>query len=104
MHIHSAIKAAIDKFKSESAVKYQYYAKMGEYLGYPKCCIDEFINDNKDGRFAAHYRKQNGELPIEIQGVGFIPCRKHTKMIVEGKIKIQNLINNRKCPVAFPDA
>lgn len=35
---------------------------------------------------------------------GFIPCKKHAKLINQGKITLNELINNRKEEIAFPNA
>jgi hypothetical protein len=71
----------------------------GKALGYPDCCIKAF-GDNAP-------ELMTGKPPKEviqrynagcINGVftGFIPCIEHAKQIIHGKIKLTELIKNRK--------
>lgn len=75
-------------------------APYGKELGYPDCCIKEFcdqppelLNQREEataedvGRFDAGC--------IDGQFTGFIPCVKHSKEILSGKIKLSDLIKNR---------
>lgn len=73
---------------------------MGEMLGYPECCINEFCaqppeilanrtpTDDDEDRLNASY----------IDGVytGFIPCVAHAKKIIAGEITLVSLIDNDK--------
>jgi hypothetical protein len=71
-----------------------YFYQMGVYLGYPKCCIYEFMWHDGD-RFTC---------PKEVhKGYGFIPCTEHTNEILAGKTRLEDLITNRICPTPFPD-
>jgi hypothetical protein len=56
----------------------------GKHYGYPKCCIDGFCNEviTRSQRRASN-------------NTGFIPCKKHTKLILLKKIKLESLIKNR---------
>jgi hypothetical protein len=74
-------------------------APFGKELGYPDCCIKEFCDQppellhnnepTKDdiGRYEAGCI--NGDF------TGFIPCVKHSKEILSGKITLASLITNR---------
>jgi hypothetical protein len=71
-----------------------YFYEMGKYLGYPKCCIYEFIWHGND----------EPACPKEVhKGYGFIPCTKHTNEILADKIELEDLITNRICPTPFPN-
>lgn len=72
----------------------------GDYFGYPLCCVEEFIRFQKNGVILSWKLR-----PIEQQETarnGFIPCVKHAKEILEGKIRIEDLISiERKHPKPF---
>ncbi len=67
----------------------------GKYFGYPKCCIDEFIEDKHQGH------------PTCTEDLhkcyGFIPCEKHRQDILDGVIKLEELITNRVHKDKFPN-
>lgn len=82
---------------------------LGKELGYPDCCIKEFCNQppvllrNSKPKKDDQRRYKAGC----INGVftGFIPCKMHAREIVMGKIKLENLINNRSNDFPnFPNA
>ena len=64
----------------------------GEYYGYPPCCIKSF-----DSKFP---RPTNF---IPNNRTGFLPCFKCSNRIMNGEIKIEDLITKRKCVTHFPD-
>ena len=70
----------------------------GRYFGYPECCIRSFIR----GPILACNRN-----PVQLEAsnhTGFIPCVKHSKQIVSGKITLKDLIlPSRMEPKAFPE-
>lgn len=88
---------------------------LGKELGYPDCCIKAFGMDSPE------YMKAKSIFPIDIDGkkdqlrlkhahingkfTGFIPCWNCTMKIMNGKIKLGDLIENRnpKFP-PFPNA
>ncbi len=86
-------------------------APLGKELGYPDCCIKEFCDQPP-----ALLKKNLGKATKDdkrrykagcIDGVftGFIPCKVHARDIVMGKIKLENLINNRSNDFPnFPNA
>lgn len=69
------------------------WESVGEYYGYPKCCIDYFVKTI-----------QIGQLRDEVsEHTGFLPCLDHAKMIKDGTIRLQDLIlPTRQCPHQFP--
>jgi len=68
------------------------YALLGEFYGYPKCCIDSFIDDTKRTRTQRYVHK----------GLGFIPCNNCASKIMNGENTIEQLIKNRIFSKAFP--
>ena len=68
---------------------------IGEYYGYPKCCIEGFEKNKL---------KRPSKLQSKIaKSQGFIPCMSCCKLIIEDEIKIENLIKNRECELPFPN-
>ena len=63
--------------------------ELGEYYGYPDCCIRAFLT------------KQHGKNPFGEHG--FIPCAKCTAKIQRGETTLENLIQNRECETPFPE-
>lgn len=57
----------------------------GRLLGYPECCIASFCNGKRT--------KEQDEIAAGMKG--FIPCPEHAKQIVNGEIKIEDLIKGR---------
>lgn len=77
-----------------------YFCKMGEYFGYPECCIDNFIKVN-DGRFS---NKNLHPMAAEISSkTGFIPCDKHADQLLNDEIKLEDLFDNRIHSLPFPN-
>lgn len=70
---------------------------LGEYFGYPQCCIDNCISRTPDN----NYYMDDNQIKVD-NGKGFIPCPKCAKRIVDGEIKIDDLIQNRIHPEPYP--
>jgi len=68
------------KFKSITD-QWQYF---GNYYGYPKCCIDSFCYEPM-----TRSQKRLGN------GTGFIPCKKHARLISLRQTTLKELIKNR---------
>jgi hypothetical protein len=67
-----------------------------EHYGYPQCCVVEFL---------AGIMTQNPITPEQIkvaESSGFIPCRDHTRQIIQGKTILRNLIAPTRQCGAFP--
>ncbi len=62
----------------------------GQHFGYPKCCIDSFCN-----QAVLRSQRRAGNFS------GFIPCKKHTKLILLKKITLASLIRDRMEPKHF---
>lgn len=72
-----------------------YIKLVGEYLGYPSCCIEEYIK--KEGTpYWYSYKEQYLEFR------GFIPCDKCIEKIKTGEITTKDLISNRQAPQSYP--
>ena len=90
-----------DNSKSDNNIVEDSYKRMqadmfrqsGLYYGYPSCCIEEFVMNNV-------YNK--GCSLITAAYGGFVPCQKHTMMIVNKKINIRDLIGKRSSQYEFP--
>ncbi len=65
---------------------------LGVYFGYPHCCRIEFCNDIINNRDPSERN---------IDGSGFIPCRKHYVQIQLKEIELKNLIVDRVSSVPF---
>ena len=75
----------------------------GIELGYPKCCIKEFCD--YPPVWIRFLRMKNIPIPngrlkydagcIDGKYTGFIPCKKHAEQIINGNIKLEDLIKNR---------
>ena len=61
--------------------------RLGEYLGFPKCCIDEFIYVD-----TAPTRKLNG--------TGYVPCALCNEKSEDELVS--EISKNRKCEEPFP--
>ncbi len=73
------------------------FNKKGRYFGYPPCCIDQFIINHTNGIRvgSANEKAANGH--------GFIPCDAHALQIIKKQIKLEDLIHDRVCEMAFPN-
>ncbi len=74
-------------------------APFAKELGYPDCCIKEFC-DQPPALLAKTERTENDMLRYEAACIngeysGLIPCIRHAKEILSGKIKLESLIKNR---------
>ena len=74
--------------------------ELGRYFGYPECCIDYF---NTRGKLIKNKQTCNDITSSVSCNKGFIPCINCATQIVDGKIKLEDLITNRECETAFPN-
>lgn len=72
---------------------------LGVYYGYPKCCIKEFFSDLEIGIMFVN--KRNRMKRTKVAKNGFLPCKKHARLIKRKEITIESLIKNRMCPTPF---
>jgi len=68
----------------------------GNFYGYPKCCINDFIHNHCNNKKPSKQQELAGGY------TGFVPCLKCTPKILSGKIELSNLINNRIFEKPFP--
>lgn len=87
-----------------SELTYKAYCRdkrqLGEYYGYPKCCIDEFFERRSCDRNTVKITYKTCFLASKQSG--FVPCKKHAEDIVNKKITLGDLISNRSCKSSFP--
>lgn len=76
-----------------SEIKMMHWVIFGTYYGYPKCCMEDFCTRGYD--ITPEQDKVHKHL-------GFVPCPKCSKKIVNGKTTIRELIKNRICDKEFP--
>lgn len=62
----------------------------GQHFGYPKCCINSFCTEVV---LRSQRRASNN--------TGFIPCKKHSRLINLRKITLKSLIRDRMEPKHF---
>ena len=78
----------------------------GQALGYPQCCIDEFCLQSP--RFLKANKAQPKDFvryqAAHLNGkyTGFLPCYKHAVQVLNGSIKLQDLIQPTRKPEFFP--
>jgi len=68
----------------------KYAQLLGEFLGYPDCCIQAFLKRDKK------------PTSFKLRGTGYIPCEECNKL--DEKTLIERIQSKRKCPVPFPKA
>ncbi len=68
-----------------------HYMALGYTCGYPKCCIEAFIEDRMIP-FRNNGPESMRKPLLEDNRSGFIPCEKHEKQIKSGKITLSSLI------------
>jgi len=73
------------------------FIELGEYFGYPPCCIADFIE------YVLVYQK--GQAPIrgqrKLTGTGYVPCPKcNEKSVAE---LLSYIAANRQHPKPFPN-
>jgi hypothetical protein len=64
----------------------------GLIFGYPVCCIDEFIQDTVHMRKTGKDNRTATQKKIGLEKHGFVPCKKHAKMIKKGLITAEDLV------------
>lgn len=78
--------------------------RLGQYYGYPKCCVNHFVDNILNGKKSIiEYRKKYVKNYNTSKHTGFIPCTRHTNLILANKMSLEDLIRNRKCKKNFPN-
>lgn len=83
----------------------KYIRTIGEFFGYPECCTSHFIARLDAARKNPFDRSKMKDVHAEhsnLHGTGFVTCNKHSLEVLEGKIKVEGLIINRKADLPFP--
>lgn len=78
---------------------------MGELLGYPDCCINEFCITPPDLiKNIPKLDLKKRVLAGHVNNVftGFIPCLNHANQILSGKITLESLIDYGKRDLFLP--
>ena len=89
----SKFQGAIKKWTEENK-------PIGEMLGYPDCCIQEFCNQPPE--VLKHSTPSKGDKRrvkasyVDGNYTGFIPCAAHAKEIIAGKITLASLVDEEK--------
>lgn len=71
-------------------------SEIGEYFGYPKCCIDSYLGPDSALNRAARFED------VPFGETGFVPCHKCATERTEEDI-LAEIASRRKCPTPFPD-
>lgn len=94
---------AIDMMKDKGTSSSYDNRILGNYYGYPSCCTDQFCTEGIMHPLTFRLLDRDNRTEAS-KGLGFMPCDKHAKQILDGKITLESLIDNkkRKCPSPFP--
>lgn len=78
--------------------------RLGQYYGYPKCCINHFVDNILNGKKSIlEYRKKYVKNYEVSKNTGFVPCTRHTNLILNNRMSLEDLVRNRKCKKKFPN-
>ena len=85
------VKYSVSGTRTAKSMAQSQYDRLGEYYGYPKCCIDSFK------------RREKSEIQVNVgRTTGFIPCIVCATKVYNKEITLEDLIKNRKCETVFP--
>lgn len=70
--------------------------KRGIIFGYPDCCIEEFIRDTEWMEHSDIDVRNEAQISIAKQTAGFVPCKMHTEMILNGQTTPEDLVVKRR--------
>lgn len=71
-------------------------SEIGEYFGYPKCCIDSYLGPDSALSHAVRFED------VPFGETGFVPCHKCATQRTEEEI-LAEIASRRKCPTPFPN-
>lgn len=77
--------------------------QLGEYYGFPKCCVIQFAQEFDNELCAVKRRKQYPQSYPHWEYTGYVPCDNCCIKLINGSITITDLITNRICPDVFPN-
>lgn len=69
-------------------------SEQGQFLGYPKCCIDSFEHDKLTGALMTRE-------PRKCHGTGYIPCAACNAAHTEEQL-VANISKARQADIPFP--
>lgn len=78
----------------------EFLREVGQFLGYPKCCIEARIADN--GQHPGWLRLEGSRYKGKY--TSFIPCEKHAKRVFYHDMSLARIIRGRKTQGKFPIA
>ncbi len=70
---------------------FKHFYERGRHYGYPRCCVRSFVYPIKEDDYLTLFENRPKVQQLAAKN-GFIPCLKHSKMILDGEIKIEDLI------------
>jgi len=70
------------------------WTKLGQYFGYPNCCIIDFCERG--------YTMTEEQEAVH-SGTGFVPCPNCAGKILRGEATLEGLLLDRQCPMPFPN-
>lgn len=68
------------------------FQEKGRYFGYPKCCIEYFMES----------KEKVNKSYIPNNHTGFLPCKKCADKVLNKGLKMEDLLVNRECETKFP--
>ena len=83
------------------AFRYSHVFAEGRALGYPECCTRQFVrNMRKAPEFGPIHHRSQWKAGAR---TGFIPCRRCAAKVNKGKVRLEDLIQNRLVSWSFTD-
>lgn len=76
------------------------FTAFGQYFGYPKCCIEWFMDSRVHKTIP--YALTETQQVVE-EGEGFIPCPSCARKVLRERLQLSDLIlDSRICPTPYP--
>lgn len=82
--------------------KITHWHVMGTYLGYPSCCIEEFVSSIELCICTGLQKVLDRNQSKVHKNKGFIPCPNCAEKLVQAGKGVETLIRNRICATPFP--
>lgn len=87
--------------------KEDYIIEMSKFLGYPKCCTKEYLNDIMQDKdyFGVLRTQASSKITAACKyHTGFMPCKYHADRILNQGKSFKRLFRYRICSTPFPHA
>jgi hypothetical protein len=85
-----------------------YIIETSKFLGYPKCCTEEYLKDVMRDKQTYGLLRHQALHKIEEQcnrrDIGFVPCKYHANRILNEGKSVRRIFRNRICSTPFPYA